>query len=396
MSSMQKSQNHLRYFKKLPLALGLNFGQPSKYDYHLKILSISIAVISWGCVYGNFQFIAYYFGKDPLTAMEAFMTGLQVCLAVIKFMYVISIQEKFAEIIQVAEKNKVFSSFNFPNHKLKEKCEDILNSTLKSSKFQLCFIGVGYFGIIGYYFCDAIIRNLIKHYLLRKENYIRLFPLPAYFPGFDMESFPFHELEFIVVGVGDYCAGFAQMSFDGNFIVLIQHSVGLFRVLQQVIVEIDNVPEGQKDVYLKNCIEFNRKCLSFYYGVNDIYRKTGILQLVSSLGVIGVSIFTASEGLKDDFQRLVRSVIYFFAAVCQVGLYCLNGQLLTNESEELNFSWYSVDWYNRSKEFRKLIYMSMIRSSKQAYVEATGFTSMSRTTFMSVRFNMNNEYLNYL
>lgn len=316
--------------------------------------------------------------------MECFATGLQVFLSTIKLGYFLHKQPTFTKICRKAESHEIIESSKTTSSSLQQKFNEILDKNWRNSILQSYVFIMSTTLVIGYYFFNALFRNIYND-LRKPDNYTLIFPLPTYFPGWKDHESPYYEIKFIVVGISDYVGGIAQGCFDCYYIVLVLHAVSLYEILELKILEFKNLsPASDRLAYLKDCIEFQEKTFEFYSEVNDIYSKMGLVQLLSTMAVNGVAILQASVGWQNDKLRFMRMSNYIASVVYQLGVYCFNGQALTDQSEKIHLAWYSINWYQESKDLKLLIYMMIIRSNRTIHMRATGFAFMARSTFMSV------------
>lgn len=288
------------------------------------------------CVYGNIAFITANISDKPLEAMESFTTGLQVFLSAIKLGYFLHMQPQFTKVFRIAQRHEIVEAFKLSPSSQRQKIEKILDKNWKHSIFQSNLFLMSCFVVIGYYFFNALFRNVYND-IRRPNNYTRIFPLPTHYPGWRENEFPYYEIKFFVVGIGDYVAGIAQGCFDSYYIVLVMHAVSLYEILHLKIKDISSnrIATYQRMDYLKECIDFQGKTFDFYSEVNDIFSKMGVVQLLSTMAVNGVAIFQASVGWKTDKIRFMRMTNYIATVVYQLGIYCFNGQVLTDKSEKI-------------------------------------------------------------
>ncbi|XP_005178182.2 odorant receptor 63a [Musca domestica] len=277
---------------------------------------------------------------------------------------------------------------NFPmSERLQAKIDEILDASWKNINGQLIFYICCCAAIISNYFFMALFQN-IYHTWKETPNYEFVLPFPSVYPSWKDKgmSFPYYHIQMFLGTCSCYISGMCAVSFDGVFIVLSVHGVGLVKVLNMLIENSTSadVPKERRVEYLRYCIYQYQRISDYTDELRKIYKHISLTQFLLSLLVWGIVLFQMSVGLESDLMTLVRMIMYISAAGYEIVLYCYNGQRLTSECEKIPYAFFSCDWFNESKEFQELTRMMILRSNRSFFMEISWFTTMTLPTLMAM------------
>ncbi|BES96612.1 Hypothetical protein NTJ_09424 [Nesidiocoris tenuis] len=125
----------------------------------------------------------------------------------------------------------------------------------------------------------------------------------------------------------------------------------------------------------------------------------GLVQEAVGLSIFGVFSGTAllvsppmfqfaslvEEG--DIPELLATGLLFAYIIVSQLSIlaeYCINGQQLTNSSDELNFAFYDLQWINTKRSFKQKLLICQANTMKPMILWAKGLFSASNSTLMDI------------
>ncbi|KAM7358552.1 odorant receptor 63a-like [Cochliomyia hominivorax] len=389
-----KEQNYskIKELIRISFGLGVNLTSPSLIKDSLKILNIFLVVCSGLSMYGHWSYTKRYF-EDLSKISESVCTAFQTMVSMIKMIYYLFVQRKLYVLLNQAQTHEIIRKMeifrgDFPNkEKLKNILHDIMEKNWKNIRVQLIFYICCCTAIISNYFFVALFTN-IYHDIKDTANYQLMLPFPALYPIWEKKgtSFPYYPIQMVLGGCADYIAGMCAVSFDGVFIVLCVHGVGLIESLNAIIEDStsSNVPKARRIEYLRYCIRQQQRIFDYLQTIDNIYRQISLSQFLLSLLIWGIVLFQMSVGLESSKIILVRMVLYLSAAGYEIVIYCYNSQRLTTECEKIPLALYSCEWYNESEEFKQLIRMMILRTNRPFNLNISWFTTMSLPTLLAM------------
>ncbi|KAI8120080.1 Odorant receptor 63a [Lucilia cuprina] len=303
--------------------------------------------------------------KDSL---KIICTALQTCVSIIKMIYFLFVQRNLyvlldkAQSHEIIRQSEIFRNDSPVSRRLMKIIRDIMENNWKNIRAQLLFYICSCAVIISNYFFSALFLNMY-HQIKGTPNYEHVLPYPSVYPVWESKG---------------------AVSFDGVFIVLCVHGVGLIEVLNVMIEQStsSDVPKERRVEYLRNCINLYQNTYEYLLNISKMYKHIILSQFLLSLVIWGIVLFQMNIGLESNKITLVRMVLYLSAAGYEIIIYCYNSQRLTNEYEKIPMAFYNCDWYNESKEFKQLIRMMILRTNRIFNIKISWFTTMSLPTLM--------------
>ncbi|XP_050675897.1 odorant receptor 94b-like [Leptidea sinapis] len=126
----------------------------------------------------------------------------------------------------------------------------------------------------------------------------------------------------------------------------------------------------------------------------NISKDTVVITLIAQCRCRLLLLSQALRSLCDDthvthFQtgkpvRMLSMACYLLNMLCQVFIYCYEGNELSVESENISRAAYEFPWYTSSVDTRRSVLIMMTRCCRIAKLTAAGFTTLSLASFMSI------------
>ncbi|XP_046808398.1 LOW QUALITY PROTEIN: odorant receptor 63a-like [Lucilia cuprina] len=355
----------------------------------LGIINILLVICSGISMYGHWCYITRYI-EDLTKIAESICTALQTCVSIIKMIYFLFVQRNLYVLLDKAQSHEIIRQSeifrnDFPVlRRLIKIIRDIMENNWKNIRAQLLFYICSCAVIISNYFFSALFLNMY-HQIKGTPNYEHVLPYPSVYPIWESKgmSFPYHYIQMLLCGCANmYIAGMCAVSFDGVFIVLCVHGVGLIEVLNVMIEQStsSDVVKERRVEYLRNCINLYQNTYEYLLNFSKMYKHISLSQFLLSLVIWGIVLFQMN--IQPNKITLVRMVLYLSAAGYEIIFYCYNSQRLTNEYEKIPLAFYNCDCYNESKEFKQQQRMMILRTNRIFNIKISWFTTMSLPTLM--------------
>ncbi|XP_055842464.1 odorant receptor 63a-like [Episyrphus balteatus] len=388
----EKNYKRLRHLINSTFVVGINITAPSRFKDNLRILSIYLLLTSTFTLWGHSNYIVRNTNNVHLM-IESMCTFLQILISYLKISYMAVVQLRFHKLIHLVETYELINRFELLsketpyNRELRKDAIKILDQSWTFGTRQFNFYMGACITIISYYFVLAMGTN-IYHTTIGTANYTNILPCAAYFPFWQdkmSHSLQFYTLVVLVVS-GMSIASTGALCFDGFFIYTACHGSALIQILKKAIpfTTSPQVPKSLRLGYLRQCIHQYERTYQYCAELNDLYLQITLAQFLLSLVILGLVMFQGTVGFETDYVLFLRMAFYISAAGYEVIIYCLNGQSINSESEGITNAWYECEWYNESKEFKKLIQMIMMRSNKTIVMRASWFSTMSLPTLLNI------------
>ncbi|XP_004527093.2 odorant receptor 63a [Ceratitis capitata] len=331
----KRNYNSIKVLIRVSFGLGVNLTAPTRFKDSLRIFNVILVTTSILSLYAHWCYLIRHFDNIPLLA-ETVCTALQTLISAVKMVYFLFTQRTFYRLIDQA----------------------------------------------------------LTHEVIRKIEIFK-YAFPALYPFWEAKgmTFPYYHLQMYMTGSAVYIAGICAVSFDGVFIVLCQHAVGLVKVHNLLVLRATSplIPPERRVDYLRYVIFTYQRVRVYVQQVQTIYKHVSLSQFVLSLIVFGFVLFEMSFGLESSITIFIRMIMYISAGGTQIIIYCYNGQQLTSVSEEMPLAFYSCGWYEESKKFKQLLRMMIMRTNRHFYLEVSWFTLMNLATLIAL-FRMSGSY----
>ncbi|GAB0087209.1 hypothetical protein DMENIID0001_014910 [Sergentomyia squamirostris] len=194
------------------------------------------------------------------------------------------------------------------------------------------------------------------------------------FPILDEYPFMYHVYQSWTFFVSTIWHCFA----DSAIIFIGLYMVAYVRILNKMIkcvnVTIAECPDLLMRI-MRNHVEMIRILDIFNNSVNFM----SFIQIIMSTLMFLAMLF----GLQT--YREVFSMYFMFASVLsQFFLLCLFGELIKSQTEKISWNLYLSDWYDLTRNDKKIIYTMMMMSQKEIGLKAAGMYEVSLMSFVHV------------
>ncbi|XP_016965124.1 odorant receptor 63a [Drosophila biarmipes] len=392
----RRNYRSIREMIRLSYTVGFNLMDPSRCGQVLRIWTIILSLSSLASLYGHWQMFLRYIQDIP-RIIETVSTALQFLTSIAKMWYYLFAHRQIYDLLRRArchellQKCELFGRMSdLPVIKpLRQQVESIMDRQWASTRRQLLIYLYCCICITSNYFINSFASNLYRYFTRPKGTYDIVLPLPSLYPAWKDKglTFPYYHIQMYLETCSLYICGMCAISFDGVFIVLCLHGVGLMKSLNRM-VELSTselVPPERRVEYLRCCIYQYQRVAAFAAEINDCYRHITFSQFMLSLFGWGMALFQMSVGFGNNSSiTMIRMTMYLVASGYQIVVYCYNGQRFTTASEQIGEAFYEVRWYGESREFRHLIRMMLMRTNRGFRLDVSWFMQMSLPTLMAM------------
>ncbi|XP_014228891.2 odorant receptor 13a-like [Trichogramma pretiosum] len=155
------------------------------------------------------------------------------------------------------------------------------------------------------------------------------------------------------------------------------HASAKFAIVKKKFETIDwNEPEQ-----VKMCVQDHQNCIKYAENVETVINILALGQFVVSTGLICFAGFQVTTMMKDH-GRLMKYSSFLQAAIMELFIFSLSGQLMQTESLEIAEHAYNSQWIGCTKSIN--IRMVITRSRKACTITAGKFYDMSLESFLKV------------
>ncbi|KAH8251063.1 hypothetical protein KR026_008538 [Drosophila bipectinata] len=392
----KRNYHRIREMIRLSYTVGFNLMDPSRCGQILRIWTIVLSLSSVASLYGHWHMFRRYI-QDVPRIVETVSTAFAFLTSIAKMWYFLFAHQQIYDLLrrarthEILQKCELFERMSdLPIAKvLHQKVETTMDRYWASIRRQLLVYLYSCICLSSNYFISSFVSNLYKYFTLPQGSYDIVLPLPSLYPGWERKglSFPYYHIQFYLESCSLYICGMCAVSFDGVFIVLCLHSVGLMESLNQMVKNSTSelVPPERRLEYLRCCIFQYQRVASFAAEINDCFRHITFSQFMLSLFGWGLALFQLSVGFGTNSSiTMIRMTMYLVAAGYQIVVYCYNGQRFTSASEQIGLAFYECEWWAESREFRQLIRMMLMRTNRGFRLDVSWFMQMSLPTLMSM------------
>ncbi|CAG9838215.1 unnamed protein product [Diabrotica balteata] len=132
-------------------------------------------------------------------------------------------------------------------------------------------------------------------------------------------------------------------------------------------------------ITLKLFIAEHQRVMRFINDFNDCMRNLVLIDFFQTSFQIGVLImYNLYELKRDNFLLPALGLVFLALTAGNVAIYYWYGDDITSESYDLAEAIYDIKWYDKSKKFKKILTILLIRCHKEVGIEIGGITIMSR------------------
>ncbi|KAF7383143.1 hypothetical protein HZH68_014992 [Vespula germanica] len=183
---------------------------------------------------------------------------------------------------------------------------------------------------------------------------------------------------------------FGYVGTDCLFVSLVLHVSGLFSALSYKVKYVLN-DTCDREKRLKQLIIRHVRLIRLSELLEEDFNLVILLQLIGSILQFCIVGYDALVRSADGNTTMLLSFLFIGSAVaCVLLVYCYIGECLIKESSVLSDALYLCEWYNISKEEKKLMHICMLRSTKEMRLTSGKFFVLSLTTFTDLMFSFLN------
>ncbi|EDV39861.1 uncharacterized protein Dana_GF24255 [Drosophila ananassae] len=392
----KRNYHRIREMIRLSYTVGFNLMDPSRCGQILRIWTIVLSLSSLASLYGHWHMFRRYIHDIP-RIVETVSTAFVFLTSIAKMWYFLYAHQQIYDLLrrarthEILQKCELFERMSdLPVAKLlRQKVEANMDRCWSSTRRQLLIYLYSCICVTSNYFISSFVTNLYRYFTLPQGSYDIMLPLPSLYPGWERKglSFPYYHIQMYLETCSLYICGMCAVSFDGVFIVLCLHSLGLIKSLNQMVQYSTSelVPPERRLEYLRCCIIQYQRVASFAEEINDCYRHITFSQFMLSLFGWGLALFQMSIGVGSNSSiTMIRMTMFLVSAGYQIAVYCYNGQRFTSASEQIGQAFYECEWWTESREFRQLIRMMLMRTNRGFRLDVSWFMQMSLPTLMAM------------
>ncbi|XP_017022903.1 odorant receptor 63a [Drosophila kikkawai] len=388
----RRNYHSIREMIWLSYTVGFNLMEP--HPSRLRIWTVVLSLSSLASLYGHWHMLLKYINEIP-RIVETAGTALQFLSSIFKMWYYLFTHRRIYELLRKArchellQNCEIFTEMSdLPVVKtLRQQVETTMERYWANTRRILLIFLYSCATLTSTYFLRSFLTSLYQYFFLPAGSFDIVLPFESLYPSWKGKgmTFPYFHIQMYIETCSLYICGMAAVSFDGVFIVLCLHSVGLIRSLNQMIgySTTELVPRERRVQYLRCCIYQYQRIHSFAAEINAYFRQITFSQFLLSLFVWGLALFQLSVGLNSSFTIILMSM-YLLAAGYQIVVYCYNGQRFANASSQIGRAFYECEWYGESREFRQLIGMMLMRTNRDFRLDVSWFMQMSLPTLMAM------------
>ncbi|XP_023247295.1 odorant receptor 63a-like [Copidosoma floridanum] len=206
--------------------------------------------------------------------------------------------------------------------------------------------------------------------------------------GIDLEEYYYPLMaQSLVGGVGTIVV---LVSFDLEFILIVQHVIGLFSLVNFRLKKVEKMSEeieNGKVIFVKgdylaylytiSAIDLHKKVVEYIEIIEDSYNLAWLI-------IMSLNMFSLIKIKLNDPNDLFRYLFGMFSISIHFYYIFLPGQKIINSSEEVFHSCYACKWYNLSEKTKNLIKIMLLRSLKPCYLTGGKMFTMSMDTYCSM------------
>ncbi|XP_020809757.1 odorant receptor 63a [Drosophila serrata] len=388
----RRNYHSIREMIRLSYTVGFNLMNP--YPSRLRIWTVVLSLSSLASLYGHWHMLLKYIQEIP-RIVETAGTALQFLSSIFKMWYYLFTHRRIYELLRRARSHELLQNCeifiemsDLPVIKtLQQEVESTMERYWANTRRILLIYLYSCASLTSTYFLRSFLTGIYQYFFLPAGTYDIVLPFESLYPSWKPKgmTFPYYHIQMYLESCSLYICGMAAVSFDGVFIVLCLHSVGLIRSLNQMISYSTSelLPRDRRVQYLRCCIYQYQRIQGFAAEINAYFRHITFSQFLLSLFVWGLALFQMSVGLNSSFTIILMSM-YLLAAGYQIVVYCYNGQRFATASSQIGRAFYECEWYGESREFRQLIAMMLMRTNRDFRLDVSWFMQMSLPTLMAM------------
>ncbi|XP_024883575.1 putative odorant receptor 69a [Temnothorax curvispinosus] len=203
---------------------------------------------------------------------------------------------------------------------------------------------------------------------------------------YDITKRPQYELTFINQAISVAIAMTAYTAIDNFLSLLVFHICGQLDILKKYLQYLDKNINYHE--VLKCCIVKHIRLLRAIDVIEDTY-STILLCLFAYFtvtfafyGFRMISLF--DEGNDMSFAHIIYFVSIVFNIFASMGLYCVLGEILMSQCNEIYYAAFNNKWYTLNRKIAEDLLFLMTRGSKPIYLTVGKISPVTMATFCSL------------
>nr|QXE93227.1 odorant receptor 1 [Eucryptorrhynchus brandti] len=135
---------------------------------------------------------------------------------------------------------------------------------------------------------------------------------------------------------------------------------------------------------IKHCIVYYTEIIRYVSLIENTFSYGILVQFTCSAIVICLTGFQLTLMTNFLSAHFILMATYFWSMTNQLTLYCWNGHLLMEKSDQITQACYHVNWYEMRVNDQKLLITIMERAKQPVAVKAIGVFCLNLATLMSI------------
>ncbi|KOC68052.1 Putative odorant receptor 30a [Habropoda laboriosa] len=227
--------------------------------------------------------------------------------------------------------------------------------------------------------------GITTRYVTNETNIKKLFPVPTYYI-YDISETPYFEIMFLLQMATLVLMALCYIGVDNFFGILILHICGQLENLRTRLANIKHLETF--DRILVTTVEDHVRLIRAVDVIESIFTMLVLALLfyfgtfACIYGLLLMTILTQEE--QFSVLRITYLACIFLNTFLQTSLYCITGQILVNQSEEVYVAAYECEWLNLKSNKAKSLILIMARAQRPLCLTAGKLFPMTMLTFCNV------------
>ncbi|CAD7077819.1 unnamed protein product [Hermetia illucens] len=227
--------------------------------------------------------------------------------------------------------------------------------------------------------CYEIFKSIINY--IRTGNFEKTYPYFFWYPFDDQTNWVYP-----VIYLHQFYAGYvtvvANITADLLLCCIITQLQMHFDFILRQLLEM--VPRGEPNDMrcLKQLIQHHIMILRLSDEVNDVFGIPNLYTFVFASPIICFTGFQVSIGAANNVFG--KYILFLICQLLIVFAVCYHGNIVVDSSLNVADAAYGQEWFQASKEYKKILLVLITRANNPSTLTATSFVTASLKTFSSV------------
>ncbi|KAL6445880.1 hypothetical protein ACFW04_000933 [Cataglyphis niger] len=173
------------------------------------------------------------------------------------------------------------------------------------------------------------------------------------------------------------------VSVDTMHITCTTHACSLFAAVRYHVNTLDTSNEEMIYREYITCLKKHQLAIKFVDMLESSYRELSLFLLVLFIGISSLTGIRIVYVL-DQLEEVARFMFIIMGALLILLIVCYSGQKLMDESQNIFYQAYAVEWYDFSPRLKSLLIILLYRSSVPCGLKAGNMIPLSIATYASV------------